>query len=179
MRLSELEKQLTSSKEESEKLATQADNCEKKLVRARKLIEGLGGEKDRWQGEANRLGARLEALTGDVLLTSGFIAYLGAFTSTFRERCMARWTTLIREAEISCTCSVPSEGPNSLIKGNVPDTENTAFSLVQVLGEPVKIRSWTMCGLPPDEFSIENGILVDYAQRFGERRKIYLSCLRY
>eukprot|EP00501_MAST-03F_sp_TOSAG23-6_P002127 GSMAST32.ASY1.ANO1.2223.1 assembled CDS len=50
--------------------------CAEKLERAKELITGLGGEKARWQGFANDLTIRLTNLTGDVLISSGVIAYL-------------------------------------------------------------------------------------------------------
>jgi dynein heavy chain len=52
--------------------------------RAQKLIAGLGGEKSRWTAAAARLGQEYQQLTGDVLLAAASIAYLGAFTSTYR-----------------------------------------------------------------------------------------------
>jgi dynein heavy chain len=55
-------------------------------------------------------------LTGDVLISSGMIAYLGAFTSVYREDLAAQWVTLCAEKEI----------PNS-----------GKFSLERVLGDPV------------------------------------------
>lgn len=61
------------------------DLCSKKLVRAEKLIGGLGGEKDRWNEAADSLGERYIKITGDVLISSGVLAYLGAFTVDFRQ----------------------------------------------------------------------------------------------
>ena len=58
--------------------------CEQKLDRAEKLIGGLGGEKDRWTEAARVLGERYDRITGDVLLSSGVVAYLGPFTVDFR-----------------------------------------------------------------------------------------------
>ena len=52
--------------------------------RAEKLIGGLGGEKTRWSQAARDLGLQYDNLTGDVLVSSGIVAYLGAFTSAFR-----------------------------------------------------------------------------------------------
>ena len=60
------------------------DLCSKKLDRAEKLIGGLGGEKDRWTEAATNLGEQYINITGDVLLSSGVVAYLGAFTVDFR-----------------------------------------------------------------------------------------------
>jgi dynein heavy chain len=59
--------------------------CTKKLERAEALIGGLGGEKTRWTQAAKDLGVQYENLTGDVLISSGVVAYLGAFTAVFRQ----------------------------------------------------------------------------------------------
>jgi dynein heavy chain len=40
----------------------------------------------------------------------------------------------------------------------IPSSE--LFSLVTVLGDPVKIRAWNIDGLPSDNFSVENGIII-------------------
>ncbi len=60
------------------------DLCSKKLDRAEKLIGGLGGEKDRWTENAKVLGETYINITGDVLLSSALVAYLGAFTVDYR-----------------------------------------------------------------------------------------------
>lgn len=54
-------------------------------LRAEKLIGGLGGEKDRWSKAAEDLTVQYDNLTGDILCASGVVAYLGAFTSAFRQ----------------------------------------------------------------------------------------------
>lgn len=66
-------------------LENKIDLCSKKLDRAEKLIGGLGGEKDRWTEAAEILGQMYENITGDVLLSSGVVAYLGAFTVDYRQ----------------------------------------------------------------------------------------------
>ena len=63
----------------------QVDMCSKKLVRAEQLIGGLGGEKDRWSKIAKDLAILYDNLAGDVLVSSGVVAYLGAFTSYYRQ----------------------------------------------------------------------------------------------
>ena len=68
--------------------------CAKKLERAEKLIGGLGGEKERWSQAAEALQQLFYNLTGDVLISSGVIAYLGAFTAGFRRRCCEEWTKM-------------------------------------------------------------------------------------
>jgi dynein heavy chain len=34
------------------------------------------------------------------------------------------------------------------------------FTLITTLGEPVKMRAWNISGLPTDNFSLENGIIL-------------------
>eukprot|EP00397_Hematodinium_sp_SG-2012_P000571 GEMP01000572.1.p1 GENE.GEMP01000572.1~~GEMP01000572.1.p1 ORF type:complete len:1304 (+),score=347.90 GEMP01000572.1:1943-5854(+) len=144
-KLQALTEKLDGLKAEQEDLAYQVDLCEKKLVRAETLITSLGSEKDRWTINAKNLGDDLVNLTGDVLVSSGIIAYLGAFTPDFREDAVINWATLSREKGI----------PGS-----------PQFSLVNILGEPVKIRDWTIQGLPNDNFSIENSIIIATARRW-------------
>ncbi|KFM56767.1 Dynein heavy chain 7, axonemal, partial [Stegodyphus mimosarum] len=36
------------------------------------------------------------------------------------------------------------------------------FSLRTTLGDPVLIRDWNLAGLPTDNFSVENGIIIRY-----------------
>jgi len=40
------------------------------------------------------------------------------------------------------------------------------FSLNATLGDPVKIRSWNIAGLPTDAFSVDNGIIISNARRW-------------
>ncbi len=35
------------------------------------------------------------------------------------------------------------------------------------MGDPVKIRSWQICGLPKDQLSTENGVIVQYSNRWS------------
>lgn len=126
-------------------LETNIDICTKKLDRAEKLIGGLGGEKDRWSLAANELGERAVNITGDVLISSGVVAYLGAFTVDFRLEATQKWHELCQKRNIPCS---------------------KTFSVNSTLGEPVKIREWNISGLPVDLFSIENGIIVFNSRRW-------------
>lgn len=119
--------------------------CEQKLIRAEKLIGGLGGEKDRWTENAKVLSEKYFKITGDVLLSAGVVAYLGAFTVNYRNDCTKEWTALCKAKKIPCS---------------------EQLSLTNTLGEPVKIRAWQIAGLPVDAFSIDNGIIVSNSRRW-------------
>ena len=84
-KLQKLEEQLEQNKARKVDLENQVDLCSKKLDRAEKLLGGLGGERSRWKQAALDLSQKYINLTGDVLISSGLVAYLGAFTSTFRQ----------------------------------------------------------------------------------------------
>uniref|UniRef100_UPI00398E73BF dynein axonemal heavy chain 3 isoform X1 n=2 Tax=Pristiophorus japonicus TaxID=55135 RepID=UPI00398E73BF len=128
-----------------EDLEDNIELCSQKLVRAEKLIGGLGGEKDRWTEAARLLGIKYKNLTGDVLLSSGTVAYLGAFTVDYRLKCQSEWQILCKEKIIPCSDD---------------------FSLSTILGDPVKIRAWQIAGLPVDAFSIDNGIITSNSRRW-------------
>jgi dynein heavy chain len=140
-----LEEKFRVMEEEKSKLQFQVDLCEKKLDRAQKLIGGLGGEKDRWTEAAVNLQKFLDNLVGDVLISSGVIAYLGPLTAQYRNICTTEWIGLCKERNIPCSDS---------------------FSITHTLGEPIKIQAWNIAGLPRDNFSIDNGVIVFNSRRW-------------
>uniref|UniRef100_A0A8C3PBV3 Dynein axonemal heavy chain 7 n=1 Tax=Chrysemys picta bellii TaxID=8478 RepID=A0A8C3PBV3_CHRPI len=144
-KLAILQQTLESKKQEKADLENQVDLCSKKLQRAEQLIGGLGGEKTRWNQSALELGRQYINLTGDILISSGIVAYLGAFTSSYRQNQTNEWTSLCKMRDIPCSDD---------------------FSLTNTLGEPVKIRAWNIAGLPSDMFSIDNGIIISNARRW-------------
>ena len=54
-------------------------------------MSGLGGERVRWGEISESLGPKYNNLLGDVLLSSGVIAYLGPFTIPYRDEAIAQW----------------------------------------------------------------------------------------
>ena len=43
---------------------------------------------------------------------------------------------------------------------------NEACTLVDTLSDPVRVRSWQIAGLPRDNLSVENGVIVQYSRRW-------------
>ncbi|KAG7518207.1 dynein heavy chain 12, axonemal [Solea senegalensis] len=144
-RLAALKQTSEEKKEEKAQLELQVDSCARKLERAEKLIGGLGGEKTRWSKAADDLQNTYDNLTGDVLISAGVIAYLGAFTAGFRQECTKSWTKLCQSK-------------------NIPSSDD--FSLSKTLGDLIKIRAWNIAGLPSDSFSIDNGVIVSNSRRW-------------
>ncbi|XP_064598423.1 dynein axonemal heavy chain 7-like [Liolophura sinensis] len=144
-KLAKLEEKLEFNKKKKADLENQVDLCSKKLDRAEQLIGGLGGEKTRWGEAAKDLAQKYINLTGDVLVSSGIVAYLGAFTSSFRQDQTNRWIHMVKEKDIPCS---------------------EDFSLIGTLGDAVKIRAWNIAGLPTDSFSVDNGIIISNSNRW-------------
>ncbi|KAM9098063.1 dynein heavy chain 12, axonemal isoform X1 [Sarcophilus harrisii] len=144
-RLDNLQQTFREKTEEKARLEDQVELCAKKLERASRLIGGLGGEKTRWSQAADDLQDTYDNLTGDVLVSAGVIAYLGAFTASFRQECTKDWSMLCKIKDIPCS---------------------DEFSLSKTLGDPIKIRAWNIAGLPTDIFSIDNGVIVSNSRRW-------------
>ena len=108
-------------------------------------FKGLGGEKAAWTQRADELTERLVNLTGDVLLSSGYCAYMGPFTADFREEAIIDWRNKATEMKINIS-------PN--------------FSLTETLGDPVNIRNWRIFGLPADAYSTDNAIILNSSRRW-------------
>jgi dynein heavy chain len=143
--LKSLEDQLAAAKQKKLDLESQAGLCDKKIIRANQLLDGLGGERERWNEFAHQLGIRYKRLTGDVLVSAAVLAYLGPFTAVYRQRQLTDWVKATKESSIPC-----SDNP----------------TLSNTLGDAVRIRQWNIDGLPTDGFSIDNGIIVFNARRW-------------
>jgi len=144
-KIANLNAQLAEAQAKSEKLDNDAASCEAKLLRANQLLSGLGGEKVRWASEAVRLGKDYDNLTGDILISSGVVAYLGVFTLKYRTNVIQQWIQELNGIGINC------------------DQE---YKLNTCLGDPVEIRNWQISGLPKDDFSCDNGIISKLARRW-------------
>ncbi|KAG2427037.1 hypothetical protein HYH02_014682 [Chlamydomonas schloesseri] len=144
-RLAGLQSQLEAAKGRKAELEADVALCEEKLDRATKLMAGLGGEKKRWSAKVEELGEQYVRLIGDMLLSAGVIAYLGAFSAEYRAAAVAGWAAQCASRGVPCS-------PH--------------FSLLGALGEPVALRQWAIWGLPKDDVSAANGIIVKESSRW-------------
>lgn len=83
-KVDKLNAELQQEMDNKDRLEKNFNLCSVQLERAIQLIDNLGGEKLRWKQLGEELAEFYNSLTGDVLISSGLIAYLGAFTSKFR-----------------------------------------------------------------------------------------------
>ncbi len=140
-----LEEQYARGTMEQQELKVQAELMEKRLIAASKLISGLGTERIRWTKEMDGLAEKRRKLIGDCLIAAAFLSYAGPFNFDYRKVMIQRW-----QGDIT-TRSIPLSDP---------------FRLEDLLTDEVEISKWASEGLPPDELSIQNGLLTTRAQRW-------------
>ncbi|XP_055020703.1 dynein axonemal heavy chain 10 [Boleophthalmus pectinirostris] len=132
--------------EEKQLLQEEAELMERRLIAADKLISGLSSENHRWTQDLEQLRQRRVRLLGDCLLSAAFLSYEGAFSWDFRDDMVyQRWVEDIQQR------GIPLSQP---------------FKVELLLTDEVEISRWGSEGLPPDELSVQNGILTTRGSRF-------------
>ena len=140
-----LQKKCDDTVMEKKRLDIQSQTTKDRLERAGKLTTGLADEAVRWALDAEAIGKDLEFLVGDVFLSAACISYSGAFTGEYRKQLITKWHALVQEKA-------------------VPVSE--VFKLRVVMGNEVQVRQWNIHGLPTDDVSVDNGIMVTRGQRW-------------
>lgn len=144
--IKEMEVRYADSVAKKEELGRKVNECNVKLVRAKRLITGLGDERGRWSETVVEIDRKLLNVVGDVLLASAAVAYFGPFTAEYRQELLQEWTVHL----------------DSL---HVPSSHHSA-PLMEVFGDALRIRNWELCGLPRDAFSRDNAILMERSRRW-------------
>eukprot|EP00794_Sanderia_malayensis_P018805 gene18805-20701_t len=143
--LQEVQSMYEKAVKEKQDLLDDAENCRRKMLAASALISGLSGEKERWTQQSKEFEAQIGRLVGDVLLCTGFLSYSGPFNQEFRSTLFHNWQKEMRQRKIPFTQEL-----------------NVTSELV----DSATIAEWNLQGLPNDELSVQNGIIVNTAARY-------------
>ncbi|XP_028288430.1 dynein heavy chain 5, axonemal [Parambassis ranga] len=134
-----------SAMKEKQDLEDDAQACRRKMANATALIDGLGGEKVRWTDSSAGFQTQITHLVGDVLLSTGFLSYAGPFNQEYRSHLMELWKREMQEKLIPFS----------------PD-----LNVIGLLVDNATVSEWNLQGLPSDDLSIQNGIVVTKASRY-------------
>ncbi|KAB0803715.1 hypothetical protein PPYR_00685 [Photinus pyralis] len=129
-----------------QELQEETDIMMRRLNAADRLISGLSSEQARWTIDLANLHTGQERLLGNCLLCASFLSYTGPFSFEFRK-------DMIYDAWQS-----------DIVNKEIPVT--TPFRIEVQLTNDVEISKWNSENLPPDELSVQNGILTTQGSRF-------------
>ncbi|KAI4493643.1 hypothetical protein M0804_001819 [Polistes exclamans] len=132
--------------QERQVIVDQAEACQAKTNTATAMIEGLSGERVRWTEQVAMFKSEIERLVGDVVILTGFLSYCGPFNQEIRLLLQRKWFDFLRDKKIPCSKTI---------------------NIVDVLTDTATIGEWNLQGLPTDELSIQNGIIVTKATRYA------------
>jgi len=144
-KIAELQKTYDDSVAEKQKLERNIATTAARLKRSSKLTTALADEQIRWEESVKDFEVMINNVVGDVFIAAACVAYYGAFTSIYRQELVTAWT-------------------NRCIELEIPVTEG--MTLESVLADPFEIRQWNSDGLPRDQLSVENAILVTRGRRW-------------
>ena len=131
---------LDAAKAKKQALEDDALTTKKRMDAANGLIDALSGERERWTTQSNEFKERVRRLVGDVALSCAFISYCGPFNAEFRH-------TLLTEHFY-----------NMCVKLKIPVTDS--ISVVKFLTTESQITDWQIEGLPSDDHSVQNAIMI-------------------
>ncbi|KAL6445584.1 hypothetical protein ACFW04_000844 [Cataglyphis niger] len=131
--------------QERQIIVDQAAACQAKMDTAAAMLEGLSGERIRWTEQVTIFKSETERLVGDVLVLTAFLSYCGPFNQEFRVLLQRKWFAFIQDRKIPISVTI---------------------NIVNILADTALIGEWSLQGLPTDELSVQNGIIVTKASRY-------------
>uniref|UniRef100_A0A8C9NDF6 Dynein axonemal heavy chain 17 n=1 Tax=Serinus canaria TaxID=9135 RepID=A0A8C9NDF6_SERCA len=138
--LATLTAQFEKATAEKIKCQQEADETNKVINLANRLVGGLASENVRWAESVEDLREQEKTLCGDVLLVSAFVSYIGYFTKKYR-------------AEL-------------LEKHWVPIPITLDLDPLSLLTDSADVAAWNNQGLPSDRTSTENAAILCSTQRW-------------
>jgi len=154
----EIEESYEKSKAEKEAVEAEKQLLDNKLEVAENFIGLLAGNNQRWKEEVARLKDFKSRISGDCLLASAFVSYIGVFNSFFRAKIIKDWKAIVTAKNISITNDL------EIIKILITEAEKLKFKAE---------------GLPADPFSTENSAIIKWCTRWPLIIDPQMQCIKW
>ena len=82
------------------KCQQEADETASTISLANRLVNGLSSEKVRWAESIEKLRLDAKTLPGDVLVTCGYLSYVGCFTKNYRMLLLEKWQEFLSKLKV-------------------------------------------------------------------------------
>lgn len=135
-RVASLKKEFASRTSEAERLKNNLAIAGTTLDKAEKLIGQLSGEQTRWKAQSIALRSDIAKLPMKMLLASGFTTYLAKAPEDVRAKMIVKWQEI---------------------------TNVNGFIFKRVMSTESELLQWKALGLPADDLSQENGLVITNA----------------
>lgn len=145
-RLAELQEIYDTKNGELAEFQRVLEDLQTKIDRGDRLIQGLAGEKLRWEATIDELDIKYENLIGDCLLSAAFMSYCGPFPSDYRLDLVQNWVNMVQMEKIKTS---------------------PGYDFATFMATEAQARAWQLNGLPTDAFSTENGCFVSKGLRWA------------
>lgn len=129
---------------ETQALTHEMEAVQKRVQRSMQLLEGLSGERERWEQGREAFQAQIRTVLGDSLLCAAMIAYAGFFDQACRTMLWHAWQSRLE------TLAIPVR---------------TSLSLADTLSTADERAAWHASGLPVDALSIDNAVMLQRCSR--------------
>ncbi|KER30421.1 hypothetical protein T265_03154 [Opisthorchis viverrini] len=142
---------------EATRLKVELDRAKETLASAEALVGELEGEHARWKKQVNELTVKLTALPPLALLSAAFITYLSASPEHVRKSQMCEWVRQLTALGMT----IPNESLY-LQASSDPNHfgEAKGFDVLRFLTTEREQLVWRNQGLPSDQLSIENAVVI-------------------
>jgi dynein heavy chain len=140
-----LDAQLQQAQDKMSSLQASANAMQRQMDAANKLLNGLAGENSRWTEDSKNFAKRRKMLIGDIAVVCAFVTYVGPFNTEFRAHLLDLFVQDTKRLKVPAHEKI------------VPES---------FLVDAGTIGEWSLEGLPSDDLSIQNGIMVTRSSRF-------------
>jgi dynein heavy chain len=141
----ELDDQLQDAQNTMAALQASANAMQRQMDAANKLLSGLAGENTRWTNDSKNFATRRKMLVGDIACVCAFVTYVGPFNTEFRHALLDMFVEDTHKRKVPAHEKI------------VPES---------FLVTAATIGEWGLEGLPSDDLSIQNAIMVTRSSRY-------------